>query len=218
MTSILSENQKSILTLLAAQKSISDRFYLTGGTALSEFYLQHRLSEDIDFFSEDEFNPVSISVVLKKIQPSAGIVNIRSEQSFNRNLFFLELADDTIKTEFTHFPFSRIEKKKKIGNLFVDSLLDIAVNKIFTIYQKPRSRDFIDLYCIMEKEAWTIGDLASKAQVKFDNYLDPLQLGAQFLRATELLDYPTLVIPMDNTVWQSFFIEEAKKLRPDILS
>ena len=218
MTSILSENQKSILTLLAAQKSISDRFYLTGGTALSEFYLQHRLSEDLDFFSEDEFNPVSISIVLKKIQLSADIVNIRSEQSFNRNLFFLELADDTIKTEFTHFPFSRIEKKKKIGNLFVDSLLDIAVNKIFTIYQKPRSRDFIDLYCIMEKETWTIGDLASKAQVKFDNYLDPLQLGAQFLRATELLDYPTLVIPMDNTVWQSFFIEEAKKLRPDILT
>ena len=55
MTSILSDNQRSILALIAAEKSISDRFYLTGGTALSEFYLQHRLSEDLDFFSEDEF-------------------------------------------------------------------------------------------------------------------------------------------------------------------
>ncbi|MBI3956224.1 nucleotidyl transferase AbiEii/AbiGii toxin family protein [Candidatus Gottesmanbacteria bacterium] len=29
-------------------------YYLTGGTALSEFYLHHRLSEDIDFFTRSE--------------------------------------------------------------------------------------------------------------------------------------------------------------------
>lgn len=29
-------------------------FYLTGGTALSVFYLKHRLSEDLDFFTEEE--------------------------------------------------------------------------------------------------------------------------------------------------------------------
>ncbi|MBI4652722.1 hypothetical protein HY750_00505 [Candidatus Kuenenbacteria bacterium] len=57
---------------------------------------------------------------------------------------------DKIKMEFTYFPFIRIEKKEKVGNLYIDSLLDIAVNKIFTIYQKPRSRDFIDLYFILQ--------------------------------------------------------------------
>jgi len=34
----------------------------------------------------------------------------------------------------------------------VDSMLDIAVNKIFTIYQKARARDFIDLYFIYQQE------------------------------------------------------------------
>ena len=29
-------------------------FYLTGGTALSAFYLHHRLSEDLDFFTESD--------------------------------------------------------------------------------------------------------------------------------------------------------------------
>lgn len=29
-------------------------FYLTGGTALSEFYLQHRYSDDLDFFTRKD--------------------------------------------------------------------------------------------------------------------------------------------------------------------
>ena len=40
----------------AALKSLSgriDEFYLSGGTALSLFYFQHRLSSDLDFFTKD---------------------------------------------------------------------------------------------------------------------------------------------------------------------
>jgi len=218
MTSILSENQKRILDLLSKEKSICDYFYLTGGTALSEFYLHHRLSEDLDFFAEDVFDPIDVSIILKKIGSAIGIMNIRAEQSFNRNLFFLELENDTIKTEFTYFPFPRIEKKQKVGELYIDSLLDIAVNKVFTIYQKARSRDFIDLYCILQKESsWTISDLVVKAQIKFDHYLDPLQLGSQLLRVTELLDYPTMITLMDTKPWQDFFVQEAQKLRSEVL-
>jgi len=50
--SILSVNQKNILLLLSKEQVISHNFYLSGGTALAEFYLQHRWSEDLDFFSE----------------------------------------------------------------------------------------------------------------------------------------------------------------------
>lgn len=218
MSSILSENQKKLLSLLADERSISSVFYLTGGTALAEFYLKHRLSEDLDFFSEEEFEPAAISVVLKKIQPKANILRIRHEQSFNRNLFFLELQNDLIKTEFTYFPFTRIEKKNKIGDMFIDSLIDIAVNKLFTIYQKPRSRDFIDLYLILKKEKkWTIADLVKKATIKFDHYIDPIQLGAQFVKSTELKDYPTLITELKETDWQDFFMTEAKNLSSQIL-
>ena len=64
--SILSDNQKNILSLLSKEKIISDNFYLSGGTALAEFYLNHRLSEDLDFFSEKEFDPQAISIIFKK--------------------------------------------------------------------------------------------------------------------------------------------------------
>lgn len=202
-----------VLNLLSGEKLITDSFYLTGGTALAEFYLKHRLSEDLDFFCENEFDPLLVTSVFKKIQEKAGITSIRHEQSFNRNLFFLGLTDDSIKTEFTYFPFPRIESKKKIGNLYVDSLLDIAVNKVFTIYQKPRSRDFIDLYFILKQEKlWSIDDLVEKAQVKFDHYLDSIQLSSQCVKAKELKDYPNMIIKIENSEWQNFFMKEAKRL------
>lgn len=51
---ILTPKQSQFLELISQDKQITKRFYLTGGTALSEFYLQHRLSYDIDLFTEKE--------------------------------------------------------------------------------------------------------------------------------------------------------------------
>lgn len=210
---ILSENQKRILALIAADEMLCGSFYLTGGTALAEYYLHHRLSEDLDFFSEKEFDPNAISVFFKTIQKQSGIVSVSFEKSFNRNLFFLDMETGRVKTEFTYFPFPRIEQKKKFGKLGIDSLLDIAVNKLFTIYQKPRSRDFIDLYRILQKEKeWNIDELAKKAQIKFDNFLDSLQLSAQFVKVETLKEYPKMLVPLTEKEWQGFFLREAKRL------
>jgi len=216
---ILSVNQQKLLKIIGNNKNICQYFYLTGGTALAEFYLHHRLSEDLDFFSEEEIDSQVVFVFLKSIRKIAGIKKIDAQQSFNRNLFFLHLQDgDIIKTEFTYFPFLRIEKKNKIGDLFVDSLLDIAVNKVFTIYQKPRSRDFIDLYLIIQTKKFNIIDLIKKAKIKFDWHIDPLQLASQFLQAKEVRDFPRMIEKLSPAVWQAFFEEESKKLKGQILS
>ncbi len=219
MKDILSENQQNILNIINKDKLICDNFYLTGGTALAEFYLKHRLSEDLDFFSEKEFDPQSISIFLEKIREKAKIKKIEYHQSFNRNLFFLDLIDgDTVKMEFTYFPFERIDKKKKMSELYIDSLLDIAVNKIFTVYQSPRSRDFIDLYFILQKDKnLSLDDLIKKAQIKFGNYIDPIQLGTQYMKAKELKDFPKMLVDIKENVWQDFFISEAGKLSGKIM-
>lgn len=212
MTTILTEHERRVLELVSNEPAITRAFYLTGGTALAEFYLHHRLSEDLDFFSEEEIDVQAISALFKKIQATAGITKITYEQSFNRNLFFLHISDDALKTEFTYFPFARIERGRFEGALAIDSLLDIAVNKLFTIHQKPRSRDFIDLYCILQRHpGLSLDDLKEKAQIKFDHYLDPLQLAAQFVKASELKDYPRMLIDLREEEWQRFFLAEAKK-------
>ncbi|MBW2708388.1 MAG: nucleotidyl transferase AbiEii/AbiGii toxin family protein, partial [Deltaproteobacteria bacterium] len=36
--------------------NVDDTFYLTGGTALGRYYLEHRYSEDLDLFVNRETN------------------------------------------------------------------------------------------------------------------------------------------------------------------
>lgn len=216
---ILSKNQRCILTCISQDKNLCRYFYLTGGTALAEYYLHHRYSEDFDFFSETEVDVESVFAFLKSLKKKTNIKKIDAQQSFNRNLFFLHLNDgDIIKMEFTFFPFPRIEKKKKIENLYVDSLLDIAVNKVFTIYQKPRSRDFIDLYLIVSFQKWTISELVKKAKIKFDWHIDPLQLASQFLQAQEVEDFPRMIRKIQHSEWRNFFEQESIKLSSQIFS
>ncbi|MDQ1273343.1 MAG: hypothetical protein QG591_1973 [Planctomycetota bacterium] len=215
---ILSANQIKILEAISKDSEICGNFYLTGGTALAEYYLKHRLSEDLDFFSENEFDAQAINVFFARNKKPLGIKKIDFQQSFNRNLFFLYLEKDTIKTEFTYFPFPRIEKKIKRNELFVDSLEDIAVNKLFTIYQKPRSRDFVDLYLIMEKTGWTMDRLIKKTKVKFDWHIDYLQLGSRFLLSETVKDYPRMILKLKNEEWQKFFTDQAKSFSKKIVA
>ncbi len=215
--SILSDRQVKLLKLFASNQSIKKHFYLSGGTALAEYYLHHRYSEDLDFFTEEEVAPMSIQVFIKDIAKKAGIKNIDFQQSFNRNLVFLHFDDEIIKTEFTYYPFTQLESTKEINGLQVDSLLDIAVNKTFTIYQNPRSRDFIDLYLIMKEKGWSFSDLRKKARMKFDTHIEPLQMAQQLLEVDKLEDFPRMIIKLDNQVWQEFWKQEAEKIKSEVL-
>ena len=111
---LLTLRQKAFLMAAGKDDFIAGNFYLTGGTALAVFYLGHRYSEDLDFFSEKEIDPLALDVFFKKIKPLLGIAKTDFQQSYNRNLVFLEYGDgEILKTEFTHFPFPRIEKGRR---------------------------------------------------------------------------------------------------------
>lgn len=214
---ILTREQVRFLEIFGKERLLSRRFYLTGGTPLAAFYLHHRYSEDLDFFSEEEVDPSAIQAFLKKNKKKLGFTKIDFQQSYNRNLFFLHYPKDVLKTEFTYFPFPRIEMGERRHGVMTDGLLDIAVNKVFTIYQRTKARDYIDLYAICQKEGYAIADLLKKAKIKFDWHIDPLQLGSQFLKAKDAEDMPRLIKKIPDREWQSFFIEEAERLGKQVL-
>lgn len=217
-SNILTRRQRVVLAAFAKDKKLSARFYLTGGMALAGFYLGHRLSEDLDFFSEEEFDVSAIAVFFQKHKKTLEFESIDFQQSYNRNLFFLHFPDEVLKTEFTYFPFPRIEKPKKSEGISVDSMLDIAVNKLFTLYQRTAARDYIDFYCITKHSHWSVDELVKKAKIKFDWHIDPLQLGAQFMKAETVEDLPRMMTPLVPTLWRSFFREQAKKLKQQVLT
>lgn len=213
---ILTKNQQEILTFLSKDRIFLRYFYLTGGTALSEFYLHHRLSEDLDFFSTEEIEKrwlTSLVTRLKKIIP---VINVDRKEIFNRNLIFITTPDETIKIEFTYFPSLQIERPKKKNGIPVDSLMDIAVNKFFTIYQKPSARHFIDLYLLLTTENYNLEQLEKLARIKFDTAIDPIQLGTQLIKAENISDLPKMLIKLPEKKWRDYFLNKAVGLKSKI--
>ncbi len=140
---ILTPKQLDFLELAQAQPFISKNFYLTGGTALSEFYFKHRLSEDIDLFSEIEVNPRAVKSFLKNASIKLGIAKITDTNFLGLYNYKLEYQDgEFLKVDFNFYPFPRIEKGVYFKKLEISSVYDIAVNKIHTIGMKPRLRDY----------------------------------------------------------------------------
>ncbi|MCX5704352.1 MAG: nucleotidyl transferase AbiEii/AbiGii toxin family protein [Candidatus Omnitrophica bacterium] len=214
---ILTPLQEKFISLLAKNKTLTRQFYLTGGTALAAYYFQHRYSEDLDFFSLKQIDILALNIFLKKSKSELQIQKIDFQQSFNRNLFFLHTKKDILKVEFTYFPFELIERPILKNNIPVDSITDIAANKTFTVYQNPRARDFIDLYFILKRyKKLSFPKLIKLARSKFDSQIDPIQLGAQLIKARDIQDLPRMLVKIEHSLWRNFFFSQAKSLSKQI--
>ncbi len=134
--------------------------------------------------------------------------------------YFLIYKDDSkLKVDFNYYPFPKIERGLKFGKLQIDSIRDIAANKVHTIFINPRDRDYIDLYFIMKNGNFKLSQLIIDAKAKFDWDIDKLTLVSQLLRVkeTKILETPKILIPFNKKEMDNFFIEEAKKLGSNIL-
>jgi len=214
---ILSPLQKKLLDLFSENASLKQNFYLTGGTALAVYYLRHRYSEGLDFFSVNPIDFLEINVFIKNISGRLKIHKTDFQQSYNRNIFFLHTPKKILKLEFTYFPFDQIEKPILKDGVLIDSLTDIAVNNAFTIIQNPRARDFIDLYLILKKrKEFSFPKLIKMARSKFDYQIDPIQLGAQLLKAKDIAGLPRMFIRIKHNQWRNFFLKQIEALSPQI--
>ncbi len=215
---ILTPKQSEFLERIQREPQITKRFYLTGGTALSEFYLRHRISHDIDLFTEkEEVNQSLIEAFLKKISKELSIIHIKRAQFLGLFSYSLVFKDKTeLKVDFNYYPFPRIQKGTKYKNLEVDSIYDIATNKIHTIFMKPRSRDYLDIYFIMQKYNYSLNKLILDAKLKFDWHIDKITLASQLVKAKDMDESSMIILPFKKKKMEDFFLKLAKSLEEDI--
>lgn len=221
--SILTAKQLDFLEFAQVQATITKNFYLTGGTALAEFYFQHRESADIDLFSEEEVENQPIEALLQEASIKLGIVKIIKQNYLGLYTYKLEYKDgDILKVDFNYYPFPKIEKGVYFGNLEVSSIYDIAVNKIHTIAMRTRVRDYIDLYFIFKNSEVSAKDYFEKlridSQAKFDWPLEVKNLVAAFLKVKDLKkeDFPKMLVPFNIRDMEDFFLKLAKSLEKEI--
>jgi hypothetical protein len=163
---IITEFQKIFLEAVGLSP-LKDIFYLSGETALAEYYLGHRYSEDLDFFSSLENHLPDHAEILKAIgnSISADTEIQRSFGHFSKAVF--KKGNDAVITDWVcDTPFRLGEKilDPDFG-IYYDDLIDIGANKISALFDRADIKDFVDIY-FLEEDGYTFDILYANAQKK----------------------------------------------------
>lgn len=146
------------------RSDLKNIFRLTGGTALSAFYLEHRLSEDLDFFSSEKVPFYILEDYLKKMNI---ISEISYMKQFDRNIFMLKFKNSNLlKVEFTYYPLKNIDDICIVDGLQLDSYLDIVINKLCAIADRIDAKDYVDVYYALVKDDLRLEQLIEFAEKK----------------------------------------------------
>ncbi|MFH1280335.1 MAG: nucleotidyl transferase AbiEii/AbiGii toxin family protein [Candidatus Beckwithbacteria bacterium] len=141
-TKTLPANTAKLIDIFQSKKpKFLNHFYLSGGTALS-LQIDHRESEDLDFFSQKSFNSDLLQQALLKFG----------------NLDQVQLDDNTVnvflngvKLQFLGYPYKLIKPTINFQSIKLSSIEDIACTKLQTISMRGSKKDFIDLYFLLNQ-------------------------------------------------------------------
>lgn len=143
-------------------------FYLAGGTAIALKY-RHRVSEDLDFFSEKPFSFEKLSYKMRKI------FNLEKIERGEDNIdFYVE----NIRISFIFFPFKNIEKIEIFQGIKRVSDYDIFLNKIYAAGRRVDPKDPIDCAFLYKIYRWDKNKIEKDFEKKFPNQSYKIFLGA----------------------------------------
>jgi len=209
--------QKEVLISLA---NISDMsyFYLTGGTALAEFFFGHRRSYDLDFFTHEEGLIIPFSRIVESYLRSKYTLHI-----IRRFGSFLELEvqreSDIVRLHFAYdSPFRFEESEPSEFGIKVNDYKDLIVDKLLTFFGRWQPRDAIDLFFILKNESIdTLLEMAKEKDPGFDLYWFSVAL-------QEVKDFPDeidrwrveMLVKIDVSELKDLFITLSRKIMDKI--
>jgi predicted nucleotidyltransferase component of viral defense system len=209
---ILTPFQKRVLKAFTEIEE-SKAFYLTGGTALSAFYLAHRLSEDFDLFTSEE--PL-ISVVARKLKTGLENSSIHVEEIRTFSSFWEGVAGrggESIKIQLAYDSPYMLSATTEQEGLRIHSLDDIAAGKLLALFGRAEERDFVDVYCIVKDGKISLEKMIELAKRK-DPGLDEYYLAIAFEQSEKIPDDParlkvSLLTSIDPKEMKAFFSSKA---------
>jgi hypothetical protein len=142
----LSPLQRELLEQFFARES---RFTLTGGAALAGYYFGHRETRDLDLFAEPGPDLEEVARTLQAAAAACGasLKSVRKGRSFNR--FLAERGEERCVVDLVIDPTERVDlERPSFGAVRVDSLREIAANKVGALLGRAEIRDLVDLKAI----------------------------------------------------------------------
>jgi Nucleotidyl transferase AbiEii toxin, Type IV TA system len=200
--------------ILAVLRGIETGFYLTGGTAASRGYLQHRFSDDLDFFvNDDKRFDLWVDRVIEAISGSqAGRLRVlQRDERYVR----LELEEPTsMKLEFVNdvpAHVGEIHLHPILGRL--DSAENILANKLTALAGRSEPKDLADVWGFSCRHGLPLAAALEAAHSKAAG-LFPADLARALLSATK--DDWTLIRWIEAPPAEKF-LEEVGKLGESLL-
>lgn len=182
MGSVLTGIQRRFLEAFFASDPVSSHFYLSGGTALAGFYLDHRYSEDIDLFTQDTSKIMEVRPIVEASLKSCGL-EVTGRRESEEMLEYklqpdLQSPGALRKIDVVRDTVPIFSRPQMFGVIRVDSLLNIAVNKVAAIFSRSDEvKDYVDLYFILNTQPLNLDALLPLAAQK-DLGFDELRFAA----------------------------------------
>lgn len=202
----LKSKQKEIFSKL---DKFSD-FYLVGGTGLA-LQMGHRVSDDFDMFINKTLDKSFISKIYRVFKGSDIKFSLRHSEQMN-------LTVDSVKFNFVKYSYPLIFELKKINNVNVASIKEIALMKSSTLGGRASLKDYVDLYFILKKKKITLEDIIKgcnkKYKVEFNDRLFLEEL--TYVRDVKKVKIEFLKEKVNKEEIEEFFQKEIKKYRDKI--
>lgn len=126
-------------------EQICEDFFLVGETATA-LHLGHRISIDLDLFSQKEFDAEKLKKHL------AEKYNISSSTTATNTLStFVNFKDTDIKVEFISYKYKLLKPIKIIDGIKLLELDDLIPMKLSAIAGRGSKKDFFDIYFLFNK-------------------------------------------------------------------
>lgn len=194
------------------ESSLATFFFLTGGTALAEYYLKHRKSEDLDLFTLDQklkFDFVNTEILKIARTLNFKIINQVSTGTYLQFIFKGEA--EILKVDLVKDIPVQFGKVKNVRGIFVDSIENITVNKLLAIFGRTDAKDFIDFYFLLREKKFNFGDIFDKAKKK-DIGLSEFYLASMLGEVENLKVFPRVLKSFNKQEFNKFFSDLSKQL------
>jgi hypothetical protein len=153
--------------ILLALKQVLSPFYLTGGTALGRFYLNHRFSEDLDFFiNKCNTFQSSIKNIEKVLINKFSVLKNESIVYDDFVRYYIEDEGMVLKIEFVNDIAYRCGVPNIYQYGFIDTPLNILTNKLTAIVGRDEPKDVFDIYALSQHYMFNWLDVFGEAKNK----------------------------------------------------
>jgi len=171
-SAVLTPFQKKVLEYFSNLKD-SRYFFLTGGMALSEFYLGHRKSFDLDMFTSEKELILPFSLVLEDEMKKVFSVTVtRRFETFVEYEIEAKDKSESIKVQLAYdSPYHLDSPSESSLGVKINSFKDLVTDKLQAFLGRTEPRDAVDLYFILKTEDfWQLCQQAAQKDPGFDLY------------------------------------------------